>query len=127
MLERNPALKVGLPNGGGFVPYQIGRWDHGSAQRTEARTRSTMLPSEGLRRLYFDTLTHSGPSLTFLGETVGWDRVMLGSDYPYDMAEAHPVTAARTAVPSSALPTVLESTAQRFLRATSPSKGNSHE
>jgi aminocarboxymuconate-semialdehyde decarboxylase len=30
-----------------------------------------------------------------LGERVGWDHVLLGSDYPYDMAEADPVSAVK--------------------------------
>ena len=38
------------------------------------------------RRFYYDTILHSAPVLEFMIGHVGADRVMLGSDYPYDMA-----------------------------------------
>jgi aminocarboxymuconate-semialdehyde decarboxylase len=45
-----------------------------------------------LRQVYFDTLTHDLDSLRFLGAKVGWDRVILGSDYCFDMASDDPVS-----------------------------------
>ena len=47
-------------------------------------------PSEYFRLLYFDSLTHSVPALNYLVETVGYDRVMLGSDYPFGMGDFTP-------------------------------------
>jgi aminocarboxymuconate-semialdehyde decarboxylase len=44
-----------------------------------------------LRLLYFDSLTHSLPALNFLVETMGPERVMLGTDYPADMMDSDPV------------------------------------
>jgi aminocarboxymuconate-semialdehyde decarboxylase len=45
--------------------------------------------------LYFDTLTHDPASLEFLGARVGWDHVVLGSDYCFDMASDDPVADVR--------------------------------
>ena len=42
-------------------------------------------PSESLGRLYYDTILHSKPALEFLVSSAGPDRVLLGSDYPFDM------------------------------------------
>ena len=50
----------------------------------------TRPPSEYFRKLYFDTLTHSTPVLNYLVETVGAERLMLGSDYPFGMGDYTP-------------------------------------
>jgi aminocarboxymuconate-semialdehyde decarboxylase len=79
-------------HGGGFAPYQIGRWDH--AARDDAGGPAAnlgRLPSEWLRNLYFDTVLHSPASLRFLLDVVGADHVVLGSDYPFRMGDAEPV------------------------------------
>lgn len=92
VLERHPDLRFGWVHGGGFTPYQIGRWDHGWACRPEAKAITTDTPpSTYFKRMWFDTLTHDPLSLELLGRRVGWDRVLLGSDYPFDMASADPV------------------------------------
>ena len=92
VLERHPNLRFGWVHGGGFLPYQIGRWDHGWGVRPEAvQVIADTAPSVYFRRMWFDTLTHDALSLDFLGRRVGWDHVLLGSDYPFDMASADPV------------------------------------
>jgi aminocarboxymuconate-semialdehyde decarboxylase len=42
-------------------------------------------PEASLARLYFDTILHGRPALEFLVATAGPQRVLLGSDYPFDM------------------------------------------
>lgn len=92
LLDRYPGLRWGFVHGGGVAPYLLGRWDHGWHMREVTRERIPgALPSELLRRCWFDTLTHSAPALEFLGRTVGWDRVVLGTDYPFDMGVTDPV------------------------------------
>jgi aminocarboxymuconate-semialdehyde decarboxylase len=85
VLERYPSLKICLAHGGGFVPYQAGRFMHGWQVRTEPKRKLTKPPTESLRRFYFDTIVHSREVLEFLVGTAGVDRVLLGSDYPFDM------------------------------------------
>ncbi len=92
VLERHPNLRFGWVHGGGFLPYQIGRWDHGWGVRPEAVTViAETAPSVYFSRMWFDSLTHDPLSLDFLGRRVGWERVVLGSDYPFDMASTDPV------------------------------------
>ncbi len=93
--DRHPGLVFCFVHGGGFAPYQIGRWDRGWALRPELRASIPQQPSDYLRRFYFDTLTHDADSLRFLGERVGWNRVVLGSDYCLDMASDDPVSDVR--------------------------------
>jgi aminocarboxymuconate-semialdehyde decarboxylase len=116
--DRFPGLRFCFVHGGGFAPYQIGRWDHGWAHRAESRGIDRP-PSEYLQGMYFDTLTHDPLSLRFLGQRAGWDHVVLGSDYPFDMATPDPVRAVEEVVldPDS-LRAVLEGNAEALLRGT---------
>jgi aminocarboxymuconate-semialdehyde decarboxylase len=85
VLERHPALKVCLSHGGGFVPYQAGRFEHGWDVRDEAKVKLKNPPAESLGRLFYDTILHSKTNLEFLIGAVGAEHVLLGSDYPFDM------------------------------------------
>jgi aminocarboxymuconate-semialdehyde decarboxylase len=85
VLERHPSLKICLSHGGGFVPYQAGRFLHGWHVRKEPKNKLPRPPTESLGRFYFDTIVHSKDVLEFLVGNAGVDRVLLGSDYPFDM------------------------------------------
>lgn len=85
VLERYPRLKIALPHGGGYVPYQAGRFQHAYDVRPEAKMHLPNGPAASLGRLYYDTILHSKPALEFLISSAGADRVLLGSDYPFDM------------------------------------------
>jgi len=118
VLGRHPDLRIGITHGGGFAPYQVGRWQHGWEVRPEPKANVTERdPRELFSSLYFDSLTHDPVSLRMLGERVGWDHVALGSDYPFDMAAEDPVGALEAAVPDEQTRhRVLTGTAERFLR-----------
>ena len=120
VIGRHPGLRFGITHGGGFAPYQVGRWQHGWEVRPEPKANVTNgNPRELFSRLYFDSLTHDPVSLRMLGERVGWDHVALGSDYPFDMAALDPVGALDAAgVEDEARARVLNGTAGDFLRAT---------
>ena len=84
VLDELPELELVLFHGGGHLPYQIGRLDHGHRVRPEAAVPEHA-PSEYLRRFHFDSLTHSVESTRWLVDLVGSDRVMFGTDVPFDM------------------------------------------
>jgi aminocarboxymuconate-semialdehyde decarboxylase len=44
-----------------------------------------------MKRLFYDTMVFQPLYLRHLIEVVGVDRVMLGTDFPFDMAETDPV------------------------------------
>jgi aminocarboxymuconate-semialdehyde decarboxylase len=85
VLDRHPKLKVMLAHGGGFTPYQAARWEHGWAVRPEPKVTIKEQPRDIAKHFYYDTILHSAPVLEFMIGHVGAQRVMLGSDYPYDM------------------------------------------
>jgi aminocarboxymuconate-semialdehyde decarboxylase len=84
VLDELPGLRVVLMHGGGYLPYQIGRLDHGYLVRPETRGCARQ-PSAYLSRFWYDTVTHAPAALRFLAGLVGADRVLFGTDFPYDM------------------------------------------
>lgn len=86
-LDRHPRLKVVLVHAGGFMPFQIGRLDHGFRVRPESKAAISTAPSTYLRRFWYDTITHASAPLAFLIDLVGADRVVFGTDLPFDMAD----------------------------------------
>jgi aminocarboxymuconate-semialdehyde decarboxylase len=88
-LDAHPGLRIVLVHAGGFLPFQIGRLDHGHRVRPEARA-CALDPSQYLRRFWFDTITHAAVPLRFLVDLVGADRVVFGTDFPFDMAAGSP-------------------------------------
>jgi aminocarboxymuconate-semialdehyde decarboxylase len=85
VLERHPKLNVLLVHGGGFVPYQAGRWAHGWHVRPEPKVNVKQSPEPWIERFYYDTILHSKAQLEFLVAWAGATRVLMGSDYPFDM------------------------------------------
>lgn len=100
ILDRHPKLRILLAHGGGYLPYQIGRLDHGYDVRKESRT-CEQKPSAYLPRLFYDSITFNSHSLSFLIQMVGDKQVVLGTDYPFDMGETDPVNMLDTAVASN--------------------------
>jgi aminocarboxymuconate-semialdehyde decarboxylase len=92
VMDECPDLKIVLGHGGGYTCFGIGRMDHGWQVRTEARAHIQQPPSAYLRRFYYDCIVYTESALRFLIDTVGADRVVFGTDWPYDMALDWPVS-----------------------------------
>ncbi len=92
VLDEFPRLEVNLPHAGGALPALIGRLDHGTKVRPELE-HMKKLPSEYLRRFTYDTIGHDDRINLNLIRRVGADRVLLGSDYCFDMGLADPIGA----------------------------------
>ncbi|MFF4584974.1 amidohydrolase family protein [Streptomyces sp. NPDC001388] len=96
VLDRHPGLRLIAAHGGGYLPTHIGRSDHAWRVRPDARGCARE-PSSYLRRLYFDSLVHDPRVLRELVRAAGPDRVLLGSDFPFDMGTEDPLGALRAA------------------------------
>ena len=90
VLDAFPKLEVNLPHAGGTFPWLIGRLDHGTKVRPELK-HMKRLPSEYLRRFSYDTIGHDDRINAALVRLVGADRVLLGTDYCFDMGLTDPV------------------------------------
>jgi aminocarboxymuconate-semialdehyde decarboxylase len=91
VLERHPDLKIIAVHGGGFLGGYPGRIDHAWGARGDARGDLPKPPSSYLKKIYVDTVVFTPEQLTALVATFGIDRVLMGTDYPYDMAEYDPL------------------------------------
>lgn len=97
VLDRHPGLRIIAAHGGGYLPTHIGRADHAWQARPDAGAGCAQPPSSYLGRLYFDSLVHDPYVLRELVRVAGADRVLLGSDFPFDMGSPDPVGALRAA------------------------------
>jgi aminocarboxymuconate-semialdehyde decarboxylase len=121
VFDRFPRLTICFPHGGGYLPYQFGRIRRAAQVRPEPKSLGYAGdPLEPLQRCYFDTILHSPAAIRFLAEMVGADRLVMGSDYPFDMNDPDPAAAVRAALPEAAQPAVLGGTARRLLGLADP-------
>lgn len=92
LFEEHPGIKLVLLHGGGYLPFYSSRADHTWEVRPETRVKiPDQPPSVYMKRLFYDTMVFQPLYLRHLIEVVGVDRVMLGTDFPFDMAETDPV------------------------------------
>jgi aminocarboxymuconate-semialdehyde decarboxylase len=96
VMERHPSLRVLLAHGGGALLVLRGRLRHAHGFQPQARERLGEAPEDSIRRFHFDTVTHDRELLRALIDYVGHERVLLGSDYPFDMADPDPVGTVRS-------------------------------
>ncbi|MDR7419689.1 MAG: amidohydrolase family protein [Armatimonadota bacterium] len=98
VLARHPGLRIVLSHGGGAFPWLLGRLDRGFAVRPECRTVETP-PSEWAKRFLYDSVVFDGRMLAALAAWVGADRVVVGTDFPFDMRDPDPVGVIQAAIP----------------------------
>jgi aminocarboxymuconate-semialdehyde decarboxylase len=116
VLERLPDLRICFAHGGGAFPFTLARLNHGWKVRPEGPAAIPREPREYARRIYVDSLTLSAENLRFIVDVLGPERVVIGSDYPFDMGQDDPVGFLAGAGLAPAARTGIESTnAQRLL------------
>jgi predicted TIM-barrel fold metal-dependent hydrolase len=88
VLVRNPRLRIIVPHLGGTLPFIHGRIAS-HVRRAEDGWRSSGIAEgsgsseEGVRRLFYDTAMRHAPALRCACDTVGHDRLVFGTDFPY--------------------------------------------
>ena len=116
VLDRHPGLKIVVAHGGGYLPFAIGRSDRAWRVRPEAQ-RCAHEPSSYLKKLWFDTVVHDPIAVRHLVEVAGGSRVVLGSDFPFDMGLDDPVAFVRSAdLPAEITDRILAGNAAELLR-----------
>ena len=121
MLRDMPGLKLCLAHGGGFLPYQIGRFDRGFAAHPACKQAIDKEPHEFLASFFYDTLTHDTGALNYLNTTVGSERLLYGSDYPFEMLdESGPQRVRNIDASADAIDDILGLNAQSLLRSPLP-------
>jgi aminocarboxymuconate-semialdehyde decarboxylase len=91
VLDRLPAARMCFAHAGGFAVLGAGRFDYGYQVRDDTRETAASLPSDYLKRLYYDSITFSERALRHIVDAVGVSQILLGSDHPADMGTTDPV------------------------------------
>lgn len=91
VFERFPNLRIAFAHGGGAFPSTLGRIQHGFEVRPDlCAVDNRVAPRDYQRRFYVDSLVHDARVLQLLLETMGPDKIALGSDYPFPLGEDAP-------------------------------------
>ena len=86
--DRLPAnLRICFAHGGGSFVFLLGRMENAWKHHPVARGACQFSPSHYLNRFYVDSAVFDESALRFLVNTMGEDRVLLGSDYPFPLGE----------------------------------------
>jgi aminocarboxymuconate-semialdehyde decarboxylase len=91
VIERHPNLKILAVHGGGYLPAYCGRIDHAWGARSDSRGDLPHPPTSYLKKIYFDTVVFTSHQLAQLVRLFGADHIIMGTDYPFDMAEYDPI------------------------------------
>ncbi|MEZ5855768.1 MAG: amidohydrolase family protein [Hyphomicrobiaceae bacterium] len=91
VLERYPNLKIMASHGAGYLGGYSGRIDHAWGARSDSHANLPKPPTTYLKKIYVDTIVFTPHQLRHLVEVFGADHVMIGTDYPFDMAEMDPI------------------------------------
>lgn len=92
LFEEHPGIDLVLLHGGGYLPFYASRADHTWKVRPETRLAiPDQPPSHYMKRFFYDTMVFEPLYLRHLVEVVGVERIMLGTDFPFDMSETDPL------------------------------------
>lgn len=89
VLESFPTLSICISHGGGYMPYYMGRIERNWIEKPTTRVNMKRSPSEYLKTLWYDTCVYDPRALRVLADTVGADRIVLGTDYPVGDRNPH--------------------------------------
>ncbi|WP_227935278.1 amidohydrolase family protein [Alkalihalobacillus deserti] len=91
MLDTYSDVNILLAHGGGFLPYQIGRLNKGYEQWPLVSNALNKEPIEYLKDFWYDSVLWDTNTLEYLAKTVGEDRIVPGSDFPFDLCSWPPI------------------------------------
>jgi aminocarboxymuconate-semialdehyde decarboxylase len=86
VLDRHPGLRIVLAHGGGALLAMLARIER-CLTMLPGMTPPALPPRDYLRRFWYDSLVYDAGSVRTLVQAVGADRVMVGTDYPFPIAE----------------------------------------
>ncbi len=86
-LVRYPGTSLVISHGGAALAMVLGRMRRSFAVAPAQNAD----PDQSFRRLWFDTVVYDARTLRFLADMAGPDRLLMGSDLPFAIAEMEPV------------------------------------
>jgi 6-methylsalicylate decarboxylase len=119
MLDRYPGIRFVIPHLGGMLPFVAQRLDDAVERQRVAGFPHviTSPPTEYLKRLWFDTVSEHVPALRCACDSVGADRLVLGTDFPFTESMKRCVTYVQeVGLPEADETAILERNAEAMLR-----------
>ncbi|KAA2258159.1 amidohydrolase [Solihabitans fulvus] len=114
--SRYPNVRIINSHLGGALPMLLQRADN---QYRWESPETPEKPSDAARRMWFDTVSHGHlPAIRAAAETFGADRLVLGTDFPYQSGDLlrRAVTSVRDALAPADASAVLDHNAAALLR-----------
>ena len=115
-MEKHPGLRIAFSHGGGTLGALLPRLRH--AWKTFPALRESLHadPAQTARRFYVDTLVYETKSIRQLLARFGDSQVVIGSDFPFSIADPDPVgRVAELGLDAAALQRLLCDNALRWL------------
>ena len=113
--KRFPDVKIILPHLGGFAPFLMARLDE---LRDRFLPESAALPSVQAKSFWYDTVNANPWALRCTRETVGSERLLVGTDYPFWVDDAFLLAVdyvKQAGLPAQEVDRILGGNAQRLL------------
>ena len=86
-LVRYPGVNLVISHGGAALPMMLGRLRQSFATAPAENSD----PVQGFRRLYVDSIVYDARTVRFIADMLGADRVLMGTDLPFAIAEPEPI------------------------------------
>jgi aminocarboxymuconate-semialdehyde decarboxylase len=113
---RHPRLRIAFSHGGGVMSILLARLVH--AWNVVPKTKELLgeSPAVTARRFYYDELVFDPAAVRYVIATFGASQIMVGSDYPFALGDAHPAkTLEASLLDAATLAAVSSGNARRFL------------
>lgn len=98
VLERHPRLRILLSHGGGALPWILPRLEQTRILDPSLEYLFARSPKEMARQFYYDSILYEDAALRYLADTVGTDKLLVGSDYPFSIKQNRPAEFAQSAL-----------------------------
>ena len=116
LLAQVPGLRIAFSHGGGTLAMLLPRLQQAMSVFPALQDSVHKSPVAQVRELYFDTLVFDEPTLRHLVQTFGASQLMVGTDYPFNFHDHHPVERIRCAgFDESVVEQLVHRNARRFL------------
>lgn len=93
IFESFPKIRWCFAHGGGSFAYTLGRIQHGFNVRPDlVAIHNPFPPNQYLNKFWVDSLVHDPAALNLLMEKLSFEKICLGTDYPFPLGELQPGT-----------------------------------
>lgn len=121
LITRRSKLRLAFSHGGGTLAMLLPRLEQAMSVFPGLRDRVTRSPTEQARELFYDTLVFDAPTLRHLVQTFGASQLMIGTDYPFNFHDTHPVARIEAAgFDATVVDQLVQGNAKRFLKLERP-------